>query len=300
MTNKNVKTIQARPFVKWAGGKARLIDQILYYFPSSFNSYYEPFLGGGSLYFSISPQKGRLNDLNSTLIFVYRTIRDDCAHIVKDLLDLQSDYYALESLDEKATYYYERRSEFNSTHAQTVRKASLFIFLNKTGFNGMYRENSKGEYNIPFGKHARPMICDVENLNRVSDVLKEIDITNGHYFEAISDAKAGDFVYLDPPYVPLNPTSSFTEYQAGGFTEDDQIQLRDAFVELTQRGCFVMMSNSTSPIVEELYKDFYFNTISAARVINAQGMKRGKINEYIITNYDPNFGEYLRINKKSE
>ena len=300
MTNKNVKTIQARPFVKWAGGKARLIDQILYYFPSSFNSYYEPFLGGGSLYFSISPQKGRLNDLNSTLISVYQTIRDDCALIIKDLLSLQSDYYALEGLEEKATYYYERRNEFNSIRTQIVRKASLFIFLNKTGFNGLYRENSKGEFNIPFGKHLKPLICDVENLNRVSEVLKEIDITNGHYYEAVSDAKAGDFVYLDPPYAPLNPTSSFTQYQAGGFLEDDQIQLRDVFLELTRRGCYVMMSNSTSPLIEKLYKGFYFNIISAARVINAQGTKRGKINEYIITNYDPNTGDYLRSNKKFE
>ncbi|MGH7218198.1 MAG: DNA adenine methylase [Candidatus Microsaccharimonas sp.] len=300
MINKNVKTIQARPFVKWAGGKTRLIDQILYYFPASFNNYYEPFLGGGSLYFSISPQNGRLNDLNSTLIFVYRTIRDNCLLIINDLLDLQAEYYALESLDTKAAYYYERRSEFNSMHSQTVRKASLFIFLNKTGFNGMYRENSKGEYNIPFGKHSKPLICDAVNLERVSNVLKEIDITNGHYHEAIRDAKAGDFVYLDPPYAPLNPTSSFTQYQAGGFGEDDQIQLRNVFMELSQRGCLVMMSNSTSPLVEELYKDFYFNTISAARVINAQGMKRGKINEYIITNYNPDVGKYLSSRKKSE
>lgn len=284
----SVKVLQARPFVKWAGGKARVINQLLDYFPSEFNNYYEPFLGGGSLYFSISPQHGRLNDMNSTLIYSYLTIRDNCESLIKDLVQLQIEYRSIDNLEDKGVFYYERRAEFNKTRNHTIRKASLFIFLNKTGFNGMYRENSKGEYNIPFGKQMNPTICDTSNLRQVSKVLRNIDITQGSYEEAIADAKPGDFIYLDPPYAPLNPTSKFTQYQAGGFHKEDQLKLRDICLELNERGCFIMLSNSTAPLITELYSEhFYLNKISVARAINSAGGGRGKIDEYLITNYSP-------------
>lgn len=290
---------KARPFVKWAGGKARVIDQILEYFPDSFSGYYEPFLGGGSLYFSISPQKGQLNDLNATLIHAYITIRDSSSSLIKDLKKLQSEYHELDDLESKSLYYYERRKEFNLTRGHSIRKASLFIFLNKTGFNGMYRENSRGEYNIPFGKHPRPLICDEQNILKISKVLKEIKITQGSYEESVLTAKSGDFVYFDPPYAPINTTSKFTQYQAGGFNEEDQIKLRDLCIDLSQKGCYVMVSNSTAPLIDELYSDnFYLHKISVARAINSSGNKRGKIDEYLITNYSPNIGKYLERNSQ--
>jgi DNA adenine methylase len=290
-------TRKARPFVKWAGGKTRVVSQLLDYFPSEFKSYYEPFLGGGSLYFSISPQKGRLNDMNSTLIYTYLKIRDNCSSLIKDLEKLQAEYYSQSDIEAKKLFYYERRSEFNATRDNTIRKASLFIFLNKTGFNGMYRENASGQYNIPFGKHENPLICDKDNLIKVSDVLKQIDITCGSYEKAVDDAKRGDLVYLDPPYAPLTPTSSFTEYQAGGFGDADQEKVRDLCLELDKKGCFVMVSNSTAPIIKHLYKEhpgkFVLNKISVGRAINSAGAKRGKIDEYLITNYNPEKGKYL-------
>lgn len=232
--------------------------------------------------------------MNCSLIETYQDIRNRYTPLVKDLKKLQEEYFAINSIDNKEKYYYERRAEFNSIRKKSVRRSSLFIFLNKTGFNGMYRENSRGEYNIPFGKQVKPLICDIENLLRVSEVLKQIDITCDPYEKAIENAGAGDFIYLDPPYEPINATSSFTQYQAGGFTQDDQRKLRDTFQELSNRGCFVMMSNSTAGLIKELYADFIINKIFVGRTINSAGLKRGKVEELIITNYAPNKGVYLK------
>ena len=293
--NRWISTTQkARPFVKWAGGKSRVINQLLEFFPDNFNSYYEPFLGGGSLYFSISPQKGRLNDMNCTLIDTYIHIRDNCQLLTDDLERLQLEYFSIDSVVLKKDFYYQRREEFNATPKKDVRKSSLFVFLNKTGFNGMYRENSKGEYNIPFGKHNKPLICDKENLLIVSEVLKQIEISCGSYELAIKDAKAGDFVYLDPPYEPINPTSNFNQYLAGGFTKDDQRKVYKNFCELSDRGCYVMMSNSTADLIKDLYSKFTINKISVGRTISSATTKRGKIEELVVTNYKPNIGRYIK------
>jgi DNA adenine methylase len=179
---------------------------------------------------------------------------------------------------------------------KSLHRSALFIFLNKTGYNGMYRENSSGGYNIPFGKRKQPIICDEENLKLVSDVLKQIDVKCGSYEEALSDAVAGDFIYLDPPYEPLNRTSNFTEYQAGGFVQDDQRKLADIYRGLSEKGCLVMMSNSTADLIYELYSEFFINKITVSRGINATKSIRGKIEELIITNYEPVRGLYLSKN----
>ncbi|NDD84379.1 Dam family site-specific DNA-(adenine-N6)-methyltransferase, partial [bacterium] len=176
-------TQKARPFVKWAGGKSRVVPQILQYFPVDFNRYYEPFLGGGALYFSISPQNGCLNDKNCVLIEAYLHIRDDLKKLIVDLKKIEKEYHSLLSLEEKSEYYYKQRAIFNSLKKQSLHRSSLFIFLNKTGYNGMYRENSRGEYNIPFGKRKQPVICDEINLELVSEVLKQIDVRCGSYEE---------------------------------------------------------------------------------------------------------------------
>lgn len=282
------KNPQPHPFLKWAGGKSRVVPQLLELFPKEkFNSYYEPFLGGGAVYFAISPKEGRLNDKNKTLIATYKAVRDNPTKLINELMCIQDEYLNLPDIEKKKEYYLGRRQEFNSILKNSPKRAALFIFLNKTGFNGMYRENRTGGYNIPFGKQARPLICDKENIQRVSKDLQRIDLTSTSYKDALDGAGPGDFVYLDPPYYPLSKTSSFTEYQAGGFSTQDQIELRDVFRELDRRGCLVMMSNSACKEIKELYSEFHIFTIKVGRAINAKGGDRGKIDEYVVTNYLP-------------
>jgi DNA adenine methylase len=284
-TTINSKAIMSRPFVKWVGGKARLLGQISEYYPHEFGTFYEPFVGGGAMYFSLNPDKAHINDLNKTLAGVYINIKSDVEKLINELADLQSFYWSLEDLDKKKQLFLEKRSLFNELPSVDFEKAVLFIFLNKTCFNGMYRENSKGSFNVPFGKHDKPTICDEANLRRIATTLGNTKITSTSYEIAVENAKAGDFIYFDPPYHPLNPTSSFTSYQAGGFSAQDQEKLRDKFRELSDRGCKVMLSNSDSPLINELYKDFNIHKIFAARSINSVGSKRGKIAEVLVTNY---------------
>lgn len=232
--------------------------------------------------------------MNCALIETYLHVRDNLDELLQELKTIESQYYAFATLDEKAEYYYKQRTQFNTLSSSSLERSALFIFLNKTGFNGMYRENASGGYNIPFGKRKQPIICDSENLALVSSVLKQIDIKCGSYEEAVKEAKAGDFIYFDPPYEPINRTSRFTEYQAGGFGQDDQRKLSEVFRELSDKGCFVMMSNSTADLIKELYADFSINKITVSRGINANQSARDKIEELIITNYEPEVGEYVR------
>lgn len=281
----NMAKIQPRPFLKWVGGKARLLPSISEYYPDSYERYFEPFVGGGAMFFSIQPQTAHINDLNLVLISAYKHIRDDVEALIKALRGLEEEYYLLPSLEDKKIFYLEQRTLFNSLPHETLEKTVLLIFLNKTCFNGMYRENSKGGFNVPFGQHLRPTICDVNNLRSISEALAHTIITHSSYEDAVADAKKDDFIYFDPPYHPLNPTSSFTSYQAGGFSEKDQIKLRDEFKRLSDLGCKVMLSNSDAPLINELYKDFNIHKIYAARSINSNGAKRGKILEVLVTNY---------------
>ena len=282
----HTKKQKAHPFIKWAGGKSRIVGDIKQFFPKDFNLYFEPFLGSAALYFAVSPRKGRLNDLNSALIDTYKVVRDDVESLIIELTKVQSEYYGLANIDFKREYYLDRRAEFNTiSMPSSTRKSALFIFLNKTGFNGMYRENKSGQYNIPFGKHNNPLICDAINLRTVSSDLHEIDLTSTSYKEAIKNAKSGDLVYLDPPYYPLTGTSKFTEYQAGGFTVDDQVELSGIFRELNTKGCYVVMSNSSCKEVRQLYSDFSISEIDVARAINSKVGKRGKVKELVIKNF---------------
>ncbi len=286
-TSVNDRQSKARPFVKWAGGKSRVAIVIKSFFPEDFNSYFEPFLGSAALYFAVSPRKGRLNDLNKALIDTYKVVRDNVELLIDELTKIQNEYYYLASIELKKEYYLARRVEFNViSRASSTRKSALFIFLNKTGFNGMYRENRSGQYNIPFGKHDRPLICDEVNLRIVASDLKDIDLTSTSYRDAIHDATSGDLVYLDPPYYPLTSTSNFTEYQAGGFTAEDQTELRDIFRELDKRGCYVVMSNSACKEIDDLYKGYNITRIQVSRAINSKAHMRGKIDEVIVTNFD--------------
>ncbi len=285
MSNDTKKSSEAKPFVKWVGGKARLVPQLKDFFPESYLEYYEPFLGGGALFFSINPKKSYINDMNGVLINAYRNIRDNPDRVILELKEIEHAYHSLDSLEEKKHLYLQKRQEFNSLASDDFEKTILLIFINKTCFNGMYRENSKGQFNIPFGQHVKPTICDEKNLRNVSNELQKAIISSSSYEKCIENAKKGDFIYFDPPYAPMNTTSSFTTYQAGGFTTEDQIKLRDNFKKMSDRGCKVMLSNSDTELINDLYKEFIIHKVYAARSINATGSKRGKISEVLVTNY---------------
>jgi DNA adenine methylase len=284
---------KAKPFLKWAGGKSRIARQIADYFPENFNKYYEPFLGSGAVYFTVSPQKGILNDLNKYLIGTYEIVRDYPEDLLRELDKIHEYYHSLPSLDEKADYYYDARMRYNKKDKMDVLKAALFIFLNKAGFNGMYRENSKGEYNIPFGKHDKCLISDRENILEVSKNLKDITFVSGDYKDALSAAKAGDLIYLDPPYVPVSKTANFTQYQKEGFSFDEQMKLRDLAIDLHKRGCYVVISNSSCPKSRGLYPAPIFNihTIEITRLIHRS---KKVVPEIVVTNFVPEEHEYVK------
>jgi DNA adenine methylase len=270
--------IEPKPFIKWAGGKRQLISQLLRYSPTKFAEYYEPFLGGGALFFKLSSldkiKHAHLNDSNKVLIDAYKTIKEK----PKDLIaEMKSGKYKNDK-----DVFYEIRTE---QPTDLVKATARLIYLNKTAFNGLYRVNSKGEFNVPYGKYKNPKILDEQNILAVSKALQKDELTNIDFEEAVNSAKESDFIYFDPPYYPLSKTSSFTGYTKEDFAEKDQVRLAKKFMELDSRGCFVMLSNSYAPLILDLYKDFIIQTVKATRMINCKAEGRGKISEVIITNY---------------
>ena len=238
-----------KPFVKWVGGKRQLLRQFRelgLYPPEDFNpmtnTYYEPFVGGGAVFFDLLPKNAELSDLNNELATTYNVIKNNVDELIQSL---QKHIYDKE-------YYLEVRAK-KIEDLSDIEVASRFIFLNRTGFNGLYRVNKSGQFNVPFGRYNNPVICDEDNLRRVSDALQDVTITHQDYKNVLKTAKIGDFIYLDPPYYPINATSSFTSYTAEGFLEKEQTELRDTFVKLHEKGCFVMLSNSDTPFINELY-----------------------------------------------
>lgn len=273
-----------KPFVKWVGGKRQLLRQFRelgLYPPEDFNpitnTYYEPFVGGGAVFFDLLPKNAELSDLNNELVTTYNVIKNNVDELIESL---QKHIYDKE-------YYLEVRAK-KIEDLSDIEVASRFIFLNRTGFNGLYRVNKSGQFNVPFGRYNNPVICDEDNLRRVSDALQDVIITHQDYKNVLKTAKSGDFIYLDPPYYPINATSSFTSYTAEGFLEKEQTELRDTFVKLHKKGCFVMLSNSDTPFINELYsglEGITINKITAGRAINSKGSGRGKITEVLVTNY---------------
>ena len=228
-----------KPFVKWVGGKRQLLRQFRelgLYPPEEFNPmtniYYEPFVGGGAVFFDLLPRDAELSDLNNELVTTYNVIKNNVDELIESL---KKHIYEKE-------YYLEVRAR-KIEDLSDIEIASHFIFLNRTGFNGLYRVNKSGQFNVPFGRYNNPIICDEDNLRRVSDALQDVTITHQDYKNVLKTAKSGDFIYLDPPYYPINTTSSFTSYTAEGFLEREQTELRDTFVKLHKKGCFVMLSN---------------------------------------------------------
>lgn len=269
-----------RPFLKWAGGKTQLLDELLARMPTHFNNYYEPFVGSGALFFALC-RLGRirhayLSDINAELIDTYLALRDHVQEVINFLSQFP---YSKE-------FYYYLRSLDPSTLPLPFRAARM-IYLNKTGYNGLYRVNRQGQFNVPFGRYKDPKFFERDNLLAVSDALQNVDIVCAPFQKVLDLASAGDWVYFDPPYVPLSETASFTSYHSNGFSLADQIALRDTCLLLTQRGTLFMLSNSDTETVRRLY-DFpglYIHEVLASRAINCVGNRRGKITELIITNY---------------
>ena len=274
---------RAKPFIKWVGGKRQLLSQFreLGLYPSGFDDassrYFEPFVGGGAVFFDLHHKNATISDLNSELITAYSVIRDNVEPLIKSL--------------KKHIYdkdYFLKMRAMNPAEMSDADVASRFIYLNRACFNGMYRVNSKGQFNVPFGRYKNPIICDEENLRAVSEVLQGVEILNADYKISASKAKAGDFIYFDPPYYPISSTSSFTSYTKDGFAEKEQIELRDTFAGLSSRGCYVMLSNSDTAFIRDIYselKNVTITTVNAGRSINSKAAGRGKITELVITNY---------------
>lgn len=266
-----------RPFYKWAGGKRQLLDILNAAAPANYGRYFEPFVGGGAFLFSQLPNSATISDANSELINCYQVIRDDVEALIRSLHQHKN---------EEEHFYTVRAKDL--TKMSPVQRASRFIFLNKTCFNGLYRENKSGQFNAPFGRYENPKIVDRENLLAINEYLQEsdVEIYCGGYQTVLDKAVAGDFVYFDPPYAPMTKTASFANYLKGGFGLDDQAELAKVFADLTERGVRVMLSNSNTQIIHDLYKGFNIKTIHATRSINCKGGKRGKeANEVLVTNY---------------
>ena len=268
----------AEPVVKWAGGKRGLRRELLGLRPNKYSAYFEPFLGGGAFFLALAPARAVLNDANAELIEVYRALRDIPESVMEELDLMQPSV-----LDED--FYYDLRATSPGS-LPLARRAARLIFLNKTCYNGLYRVNRAGEFNVPFGRYAKPpALYNRANLLRVTELLKQAELKSVDFSAALADAHRGDFAYLDPPYVPLSHTASFTRYTKGAFDEQDQRRLADAVHDLVGRGCNVLLSNSDTSLVRELYSAYWIDVVYAPRNINSDAGGRQKIRELAIHNY---------------
>lgn len=271
-----------KPILKWAGGKRQLLPAITAALPEDdFDRYYEPFLGGGAVLFHLEPERATVNDVNSELINLYVTVRDDVDGIISLLSSYPNDaefFSHIRSLDREP-------QKFAALSA--VERAARTVYLNRTCFNGLFRVNNAGQFNAPFGRYANPTICDEPTLRAVSDYFNTADISflHGDYKKAVAEATNADFVYFDPPYDPVNATSSFTGYAAGGFGRTEQIELKKLCDKLHSRGVRFMLSNSATPFITDLYADYDVSIVPATRAINSVGSKRGKVDEVLVSNY---------------
>lgn len=275
--------LKGKPFVKWAGGKRSIIDKLIKLLPNNYDTYYEPFVGGGAMLFELAPTKAVINDYNIELMNVYNCIKDErkfnlmCKELNKHETNHSEEYYyEIRNLDKD-------KKKFNKL--ADYKRAARTIYLNKACFNGLYRVNSKNEFNVPFGKKSKINTYDGINLGIVYSFLNlnDIKILSTDFERAVKDAKKGDFIYFDPPYD--SDTSTFNSYTENGFGKEEQKRLCNVYKDLDKRGCYVMLSNYNTSLVKELYKDYNFNYIEAQRNIGAKAKDRGIVEEVIITNY---------------
>ena len=272
---------ELQPFTKWTGGKRKLLPIIKSLMPDNYTNYFEPFVGGGALFFELAPQQALINDFNTELINCYQQIKEHPDQLIT----------LLQHHQEKNTkdYYLDLRSVDRDGRIEQmtgVEKAARIMYMLRVDFNGLYRVNAKNQFNVPYGRYKNPKIVDSELIYAISNYLNKnsIQIVSGDFEKAVETAKQGDFVYFDPPYIPISETSAFTSYTHEGFSYDDQVRLRDTFKKLSERGVHVMLSNSSSSLVYELYKDFTIHSIEATRANGAKASSRGKVLEVIVTN----------------
>jgi DNA adenine methylase len=276
----------ARPFLKWAGGKAKLAPAILAAAPPAFGRYFEPFVGAGAVFFAMAAEKATpavLNDANQELIETFGVLRDSPARLLTELAALAAPYLAAEQSERRERYYAARASTPGSPEARAAR----FIFLNKTCYNGLFRVNSRGGFNVPHGRYKNPRLLDEELLGDCSRALQRADLRAEDFASVCAEAGPGDFVYLDPPYHPLSSTANFTGYTRADFGRADQLRLREAFEDLTKRGVAAMLSNSDHEFVAQLYgaSRFGVNTVTMSRAINSRATARQPIRELLIDNF---------------
>lgn len=289
----------AKPFIKWAGGKTQLLEEVKNSLPADLHlrsniTYIEPFIGGGAVLFWIlqaypNITRAIINDINPKLICTYRVVRNNVADLIKQLDIIQTQYISLDT-DRRKEFFLEKRKLFNSKNCSDIETATLFIFLNRTCFNGLYRVNSKGEFNVPHGKYTNPKICDKTNLLAASNVLQKVEIMCGDFAETERFAGGNTIYYLDPPYKPLSNTSSFTSYAKDGFNDAEQVRLRDFCTRISQQNAQFIASNSDpiedagTSFFEQIYYQFQIKRVSANRIINANPNNRGFVSEIMISN----------------
>lgn len=294
-------TIRGKPFVKWVGGKGQLLSQIEKAFPKRLFSqerfnYIEPFVGGGAMLFYLlekhpNIEKAVINDINTDLIISYKVVRDRPVELIDGLSEIQDEYLALDQ-DKRKEYYLRKRELYNTKSLDDVANTIVFMFLNRTCFNGLYRVNQKGLFNVPFGSYVRPRILDKELILKDSELLQKVEILNVDYSNTIEFANSNTFYYLDPPYRPITATSSFNSYNKTAFNDDEQIRLKEFCDKIASKGSHFLLSNSDpragdsdDSFFDDLYSDFNIQRVLASRFINSNPAKRGKLTELLIGNY---------------
>ena len=275
-------TKQLKPILKWAGGKRQILPYLLQYIPKNFNNYYEPFAGGLALLIELYNRgrikKAIISDINKDLINLYEIIKEKPYELISAIKEIP--------FKNNKDDYYQARKLFNSLEPhKNVSRAALLLYLNRHGYNGLYRVNSKGEFNVPFGRYNNPSLPDEEDIIKFHEMLKSCEILNLDFEDAVRSAQRSDFVYFDPPYMPLNETSYFTDYTSGGFSEQEQKRLASVFKKLSNKGVYVMQSNSNNEFIRQLYAEYNIVEIEARRNINSNVSKRGPVKELLVLNY---------------
>ena len=300
--------MKAKPFLKWAGGKTQLLPTIDSFLPDTFRyeddvTYIEPFVGGGAMLFYMlqkypNIKRAIINDINPHLIKTYSILRDEPYLLIDALNDLQNQFKALKDYDKQKELYLDIRKIFNNKILTGIEEAAYMIFLNRTCFNGLYRENSNGGFNVPFGRYSNPTICDEELILADSKLLQKVEILNGDYSHTADYIQGYTFFYFDPPYRPLDATSSFNSYVKELFDDNEQIRLKNFYSALSSGGCYAMLSNSDckgrnaeDDFFDRLYADYFIERVYAKRCINANAAKRGTLTELLIRNYENYQGE---------
>ena len=294
--------VKAKPFIKWVGGKGQLIEQLEALLPADFAerenvTYIEPFVGGGAMLFFMlqkypNIKSAVINDINPDLTLCYQVVRDNPTELIKSLSAIQSDYYALRTEEERKKFFLQQRELFNSKSLNEIDNTTLFFFLNRTCFNGLYRVNKSGKFNVPFGKYVAPTICDSATIYADSKLLQKVDIMTGDFEQTFAKIEGNTFFYFDPPYRPLSNTSSFNDYTKENFNDNAQIRLKLFCDRLNENGINFMLSNSdclgkdgTDRFFDDLFIDYSIERVWASRNVNAIASKRGKLTEIVVNNY---------------